>query len=39
LRAIAANNNVLVDIQVDGGDHVPGQAADVAKRILAHIPG
>jgi hypothetical protein len=38
-RAIAAKNNVLVDVQVDGGDHVSGQAADVAKRILARIPG
>lgn len=39
LRAIAAKNNVLVDIQVSGGDHVPDQAAVIAKRILERIPG
>jgi hypothetical protein len=38
-RSIAAKGNVLVDIQDSGGPEVPGQAADVAKRILARIPG
>jgi eukaryotic-like serine/threonine-protein kinase len=38
-RAIAVKANVLVDIQDSGGAETPGQAADVAKRILARIPG
>ncbi|MGN7780779.1 sensor domain-containing protein [Mycolicibacterium sp. 22603] len=38
-RAIAAKNNVLVDIQVSGGDQKPGTAIDVAKMILSKIPG
>jgi hypothetical protein len=38
-RAIAAKGNVLVDIQDSGGAEVPGQAAEVAKRILQRIPG
>lgn len=38
-RAIAVKNNVLIDVQVSGGDERPGTAAEVAKRIMAKIPG
>jgi hypothetical protein len=38
-RAIAVKGNVLVDIQDSGGAEVPDQAAEIARRILARIPG
>lgn len=38
-RAIAAKDNVLVDVLVSGGDQPPALAADVVKRILEKIPG
>jgi len=38
-RAVAAKGNVVVDVQVSGGDQIPDQAALVAKAILARIPG
>jgi hypothetical protein len=39
LRAIAAKNNVLVDVQVSGGDHVPDRPVVIVNAILDRIPG
>ncbi|AXK76913.1 DUF4190 domain-containing protein [Mycolicibacterium neoaurum] len=38
-RAIAVKNNVLVDVQAGGGDHKPGLAVEVVRKILSKIPG
>jgi hypothetical protein len=39
LRAIAAKNNVLVDVLVSGGNKITDENVTVAQRILARIPG
>lgn len=38
-RAVAAKGNVVVDVQVSGGEQIPDQAAQVTKAIVARIPG